>query len=103
MSDGNGHAVSPEDEARIWREHGERFDAVRALERRLGSLESAVRDGTRDVRADIGELTALVTQIATTQRNTNEVLDRFMRLVNEHDKRIAALETRPARARKKRK
>lgn len=95
---GNGET----DEERMWREHGERFDAVRALEKRLGSLETTMRERFRDIETKIDLV------LAGIQEQRADVKDLYKQWVRQTDrqidldKRVAALEGKPRRGKKKR-
>lgn len=88
-SNGNGHDV---DEEQRWLEHSARVSAVSALERRLGSLESAVRDGFRDVAM---KLDLVLQRVERERSDISDLYKRWTQLIDLQlatEKRIAALE-----------
>lgn len=92
LGEPNGNGESDED--RAWREHAERFDAVRALERRLGSLETAVRDGDRDIAT---KLDLVLAAIQEQRSDVKDLYKQWVRLTDrqiDSEKRVAALERR---------
>jgi len=73
-----------------WREHNERYEAVRALERRLGAIETAVVEGQKDIMAALRGIRDDVRNLRGEQDNV------YMDGIKLTE-RVAALETRLAR------
>lgn len=69
-----------------WRRQSEEWDRTRELERRLDLIASEMQAQREHFDARLDKLVALVEQSIATQNATNEVLDRFMALANEHDR-----------------
>lgn len=98
----NGDGETDEERDRRWKEHAERFDAVVALERRLGSLEAAVREGSRDNQT---KFELVLAGIKEQREGTKDLHKLWVRLIDgqiETEKRVAALEAKPRRGKKKR-
>lgn len=94
---GNGET----DEERVWREHAERFDAVRALEKRLGSLETLIREGFRDNAKRHELVLAAIQEQRDEDRELHKLWGRQTDRQIETERRVAALETKPRRKKNK--
>lgn len=94
---GNGET----DEERAWREHGERFDAVRALEKRLGSLEALIREGFRDNAKRFELVLAAIQEQRGDVRDLYKLFGRLTDQQIDSEKRVAALEAKPRRKKNK--
>lgn len=94
----NGNGESDED--REWREHVQRFDAVQALERRLGSLETAVREGFKDVATKFKLVLDGIQELRDESRGAHKQWVQLTDRRIEIEKRVAVLEARRGRKKK---
>lgn len=99
MSDGpNGNGLDPDTER--WAEQAKKFDREQELENRLDFAMSELADIRRSTDVKLTRLVELGEALALKVDAMNAVLERFLVLSNENDKRITALEKRHTARRK---
>lgn len=87
---GNGAALSDEER---WDRQAREHDRAQEHDHALRFVLAEVRDLRRHFDDQIGRLVVLHTQMLTKLDGMNDVLGRFMALANDHDQRLAVVET----------